>query len=122
MKIFNTDSGVLLKRSLDLLMRHHQNLAENVANMNVAGYRRKPTRFLDELSQAQRQTGLRATNSRHIVPDPEDRLPPEWEQGPVQLTREMVDLAQNQIRYDFSARILRRKFQGLTQSITGRIR
>ncbi len=122
MKIFNTDSSILLKRSLDLLMRHHQNLAENVANMNVPGYRRKPTRFLDELSQAQRQTGLRATNPRHIVPDPEDKLPPEWEQGPVELTREMADLAQNQIRYDFSARIMRRKFQGLTQSITGRIR
>ena len=122
MKIFNTDSSVLLKRSLDLLMRHHQNLAENVANMNVPGYRRKPTRFLEELSQAQRQTGLRATHLRHIFPGPEERPSPGWEQGPVELTREMADLAQNQIRYDFSARILRRKFAGLTQSITGRIR
>ena len=122
MKIFNTDSSVLLKRSLDLLMRHHQNLAENVANMNVPGYRRKPTRFLEELSQAQRQTGLRTTHLRHIVPGPAERQSPEWEQGPVELTREMADLAENQIRYDFSARILRRKFAGLTQSITGRIR
>ncbi len=122
MKIFNNPSGVLLKRSLDILMRHHRNVSENVANLNNPDYRRKATRFLDELSTAQRRTGLHVTNSRHIRPDPAERSVPEWEQGPVTITREMTDLAQNQIRYDFSARMLRRKFEGLTRAITGRIR
>jgi flagellar basal body rod protein FlgB len=34
----------------------------------------------------------------------------------------MTDLAQNQIRYDFSTRVMRRKFEDLTRAITGRIR
>ncbi|MBA7473787.1 hypothetical protein ES707_09132 [subsurface metagenome] len=103
-------------------MRHHRNISENVANLNVIGYERKPTRFLDELSEAQRQTILNVTKPRHIAPDPADKLPPEWERGPVEITREMTDLAQNQIRYDFSVRVMRRKFEGLTRAISGRIR
>jgi flagellar basal-body rod protein FlgB len=122
MKIFNNQPAVLLKRSLDVLMRHNRNIAENVSNLNVVGYERKPTRFLDELSEAQRRTLIKTTNPRHIVPDPSDRLSPEWERGSVEITREMADLAQNQIRYDFSTRVMRRKFEGLTRAITGRIR
>ena len=122
MKIFNTQPTVLLKRSLDVLMRHNRNIAENVSNLNVEGYERKPTRFLDELSEAHRRTIMKISDSRHIVPDPTDILPPEWERGPVEITREMSDLAQNQIRYDFSSRVMRRKFEGLTRAITGRIR
>lgn len=122
MKIFNSQPTVLLKRSLDVLMRHNRNIAENVSNLNVEGYERKPTRFLDELSEAQRRTIIRTSDTRHIVPDPLDIPPPEWERGPVEITREMSDLAQNQIRYDFSSRVMRRKFEGLTRAITGRIR
>ena len=122
MKIFNNQPTVLLKRSLDVLMRHNRNIAENVSNLNVEGYERKPTRFLEELSEAQQRTLMRTTNSRHIKPDPSDIPPPEWERGPVEITREMADLAQNQIRYDFSTRVMRRKFEGLTRAITGRIR
>ncbi len=83
MKIFNNPSGVLLKRSLDILMRHNQNISENVANLNNPDYQRKATRFLDELSTAQRRTGLQVTKSRHIRPDPYESQIPEWEQGPV---------------------------------------
>ncbi len=122
MKIFNNPSGVLLKRSLDILMRHHRNISENVANLNNPDYKRKPTRFLDELSTAQSRKGLKVTDPRHIRPEPSERLAPEWERGKVSITREMADLAQNQIRYDFSARMLRRKFEGLASAIAGRIR
>lgn len=121
MRIFDNQPVILLKRSLDLLMRHNRNIAENVANINVEGYERKPTRFLDELSEAQRGTNLKVTNPRHIVPEPTEEEPPEWEQGPVEITREMTDLAENQIRYEFSTRVMRQKFEGLTRAITGRI-
>ncbi|MFB0517016.1 MAG: hypothetical protein ACETWG_10515 [Candidatus Neomarinimicrobiota bacterium] len=122
MKIFENQPAVLLKRSLDLLMRHHRNIAENVSNLNAVGYERKPTRFLDALSEAQRRSILRTSDPRHIIPDPAEIEPPEWERGPVGITREMADLAQNQIRYDFSTRAMRRKFEDLTKAITGRIR
>ena len=121
MKIFNTDSSILLKRSLDLLMRHNRNLAENISSSNVEGYKRKPTSFLDELVDASAKNQLRVTNARHIRPDSLQNVP-EYEKGPVQITREMADLAQNQIRFEFSTRMLRRKFDGLTTAITGRIR
>ena len=122
MKIFNTIPTLLVKRSLDLLMKHHRNIAENVANLNVVDYKRKPTRFLDELSDAQRRNTLNTSRTRHIAPGKLEASPPDWEQGPVEITREMTDLAMNQIRFDFSARVMRRKFEGLTRAITGRIR
>ena len=122
MKIFNTPSTLLLKRSLDLLMKHNRNISENVSRMNEPGYKRKPTRFLDDLNNVESQLRLRSTSSRHIEPDSFDSDVPEWEKGPVQLTREMADLAQNQVRFDFSSRMMRRRFEGLLQSITGRTR
>ena len=122
MKIFNNAPTVLLKRSLDLLMRHHRNISENVENLNVVDYTRKPTRFLDELSEAQRRNTLNTTRLRHISPGRFTGKAPDWEQGPVEITREMTDLALNQIRFDFSARTMRRKFEGLTRAISGRIR
>ncbi len=122
MKIFSTPSTLLLKRSLDLLMGHNRNIAENVSRMNEPGYNRKPTRFLDDLNKVESQLRLRKSDSRHISPESVVSDAPDWEKGPVQLTREMADLAQNQIRYDFSIRILRRRYEGLIQSITGRTR
>ena len=122
MKIFSTPSTLLLKRSLDLLMKHHRNISENVSRMNEPGYNRKPTRFLDDLNKVESQLRLRASSSRHIEPDMIASDVPEWEKGPVQLTREMADLAQNQVRYDFSSRMMRRRFEGLIRSITGRTR
>jgi flagellar basal-body rod protein FlgB len=122
MKIFNIQYANTLKRSLDVLMRHNRNISENVSNINTPNYRRKPTRFLDELMLMERQTILKTTNPRHIVPEPSDIDAPEWEQGPVEITREMSDLALNQIRYDFSTRVLRRRFDGLVESITGHMR
>ena len=122
MKIFNTPSNQLLKRSLDLLTRHHRNISENVSRMNEPDYTRKPTRFLDDLNKVESRLRLRASVDRHIRPDFGDSDVPDWEKGPVQLTREMADLAQNQVRYDFSTRIMRRRFEGLIQSITGRTR
>ena len=122
MKIFNNESSVILKKSLDLLMRQSRNVSENIANVNIPDYQRKPTAFMDELLAIRKQGQLRVTNERHMKMGPSATEPPEGEKGPVILTREMSDLAQNQIRYDFSARMLRRKFDGLTRSITGRIR
>ena len=122
MNIFNTSSNKLVKRSLDLLTRPNKNLAENVSRMNEPGYMHKPTRFLDDLTKVESNLRLRATHSRHINPDVSGSDVPDWEKGPVQLTREMADLAQNQVRFDFSARIMRRRFEGLLRSITGRTR
>lgn len=122
MKLFNTDSQILLKRSLDVLIRHNKNIAENVANINVKGYRRKPTRFLDELVDARGRKRLSITHARHLRFNDEFGDVPEYEKGKVEITREMTDLAQNQIRFDFSARMLRRKFEGLARAISGRVR
>ena len=122
MKLFNNESQILLKRSLDVFIRHNKNISENVANINVEGYKRKPTRFLDELVDAGNRKQLSVTHPRHLRFDDESRDVPEYEKGKVEITREMTDLAQNQIRFDFSARMMRRKFEGLAQAISGRVR
>lgn len=121
MKLFNNDSQILLKRSLDVLIRHNKNISENVANLNVEGYKRKPTRFLDELVDAGTRKQLSVTHARHLRFNDEYRDVPDYEKGKVEITREMTDLAQNQIRFDFSARMMRRKFEGLAKAISGRV-
>lgn len=122
MKIFNNDSNVILKKSLDILMRQNRNVAENIANINIPDYQRKPTAFVDELLALRSQGQLKVTNQRHIPIGLQATEPPGEEKGAVIITREMADLAQNQIRFDFSARMLRRKFDGLSRAITGRTR
>ena len=120
MKIFNTQSFQLLKKSLDVYSKQHEAIAKNIANANNNAYDRADTDFSKVLKQDLDRT-LKVTDPKHIqssvTPDPKNPLS---KKEKVDVNREMGELAENQIRYDFSARVLNRKYRGLSQSITGR--
>ncbi len=120
MKIFNTENINLLKKSLDVYGKQHEAIAKNIANANNPEYKRADTDFSNTLKKNIERT-LKTTDPRHIAepktPTGKGRDSGEEE---IDLSREMGELAENQIRYDFSARMLQKTYQILNLSIKGR--
>ncbi len=103
--------------------KQHRAIAHNVANANRPGYKRVPTDFSRILQDAARPEKLKTTREKHIgTPRPvEGAAPVQSTDGEeVDFAREMTDLAENQIRYEFVTRALNRHFQMLNISITGK--
>lgn len=121
MKIFNTPNIVLLKRSLDVYAKEHEAIAQNIANANNPQYKKEKTDF-SELLTANMERKLKTSDPRHIAnpePVPESDKPNQPKEA-VDVSEEMGKLAENQIRYDFSARALQRAYRGIFAAITGR--
>jgi flagellar basal-body rod protein FlgB len=119
----------------------HKAIASNLANITTPGYRTQTVRFEEELAGALQSPGLSgtATNARHL---PIGVLPVEKTasvieqraldgtgQGDptasgvnnVDLDGEMAELAKNQIRFKFSARLIGDTFRGIQKSIRGTV-
>ena len=120
MKIFNTQNISLLKKSLDVYGKQHEAIAKNIANANNPEYKRAETDFSKTLKNTIERT-LKTTDPRHIA-EPKPPVPNDAENSKeeIDLSREMGELAENQIRYDFSARMLQKNYQLLNISIKGR--
>ena len=121
MKIFNTEHLGLMKKSLDVYTKQHEAIADNISNANNPDFERVKTDFSNILKDNLERT-LRTTNERHIAePEPLERKGMAGKKKEeIDLSREMSELAENQIRYDFAARVLRKNYQLLNMSITGR--
>ncbi len=121
MKIFGTENFGLLKKSLDVYTKQHEAIAENIANANNPDFERVKTDFANLLKDNVDRT-LRTTDDRHIgEPETPERKGLAGEKKEeIDLSREMSELAENQIRYDFAARVLRKNYQLLNMSISGR--
>ena len=120
MKIFNTQKIQLLKQSLDVYSRQHEAISKNIANANESNFKRTETNFSTVLRQDMDRR-LKVTNPKHIEQSntPAQRgMTGTGEK--VDLSNEMGQLAENQIRYDFSARALARAYKSLSTSIIGR--
>lgn len=120
MKIFQTAKIQLIKKSLDVYERQHAAIAKNIANANTENYNRVKTDFSDVLKQDLDRT-LKVTHPKHISESKTpDRMSGMGKDDKVDMSKEMGELAQNQIRYDFSARALAKAYRGLNLSIVGR--
>jgi len=117
----------------------HKAIASNLANITTPGYRTQTVRFEEELAGALHSSGLAgtATNVRHmpIGGSPIEQMAPVSEQraldgsvqgdptasgvNNVELDGEMAELAKNQIRFKFSARLLGDTFREIQKSIRG---
>ena len=121
MKIFDLPNIRFLKKSLDVYTRQHEAIARNVANANNPNYQPVNTDFSAVL-QSVTDSRLKVTDERHFKGN-ETNLPPrlpEGSGGPVDITKEMAELAVNQIKFDFASRVLRNAYSMISASITGR--
>ncbi len=139
MKLFDATKIPVLGRALDAYTLRHKAIATNLANITTPGYQAKAVTFEEQLSGALGNAGLSGsvTNKHHmpIGQNPIATVQPAVQQpgaamnlrgdpmasglNNVDLDQEMAELAKNQIRFKFSARLLSDTFRGLQKSIRG---
>ena len=123
MKLFDLPKINLIKRSLDIYDKQHQAISKNIAHANDKNYKRVDTDFSRVLKSAS-NSNFKTSHANHIIPSGQAdniSMKNKTGNGPVDFNKEMGDLAVNQIKFEFSARTLRRFYEGIGTSIRGRL-
>lgn len=122
--LFNTVRAQELKQTLQNYELQYKAIAGNIANINNPNYLRVKTDFHELLTNRINQSGLRATQPGHIQSNSNGsiggNLTVDKENPQVDMSREMADLVENQIRYEFVSRALKQYYSGLSSAILGR--
>lgn len=120
--LFNTEKVRLMKKALDIYQKQNKAIAQNVANAGNPNYNRTRTDFSNVLKSVSSQSNLKVTNERHITFSKFERgdTGNKQEAQSVDITREMAELAENQIRHEFVSRVLAGTYRGLKTSISGK--
>ena len=124
----------VLSRALDYASTRQEVLANNIANANTPGYRRKEASFDDVLATAQggapaRVAQINASSRRLFLTGDNGRYPVEVYEtddgamridgSNVDMDAEMSRLAQNQIYFDGCAQLMTGQFINLKSVIEG---
>lgn len=141
MKLFEATKIPVLHRALDAYAMRQKVIAGNLANIATVGYRAKTVEFEEHLAAALRTGGTSSgvTHEGHIpliaevssgvqatVVDARSPMVPGEDQqsngvNNVDLDNEMAELAKNQLRFKFSARLITDTFRGIQKSIRGTV-
>ena len=123
MNILSSKNIQLYKKALDVYEKQHEAIAKNIANANNPEFKKLKTDFSDVL-ESNMEGKMRTTDSRHIAQIAEPLRKSADNAGAkepeIDVSVEMGDLAENQIRYQFVTRALAKTYQALNMSITGR--
>lgn len=107
--------------ALDARMDRQGLIQSNVANIETPGYTGQDFSFAAVMKNAMLQRGkLAQTNERHLGLDPvtvSESLEFSKENRPVDLDEEMQKLAENQLMFQVTSKILGNKFDGLKLAI-----
>ena len=130
----NTKHFTLLEKSVDFRVKRQNVLASNVANMDTPGYRAEDLVFekaLGAAMHADEPGPLHTQNSRHMdgnLAKPIDLVQPEriqsaepfvdFNDNTVDVDKEMSKIAENQLMYEASMRMLSHQFKMLKTSLT----
>jgi flagellar basal-body rod protein FlgB len=120
-----------LNTSLNLRLMNQNVISSNVANADTPGYKAKTMEFESALRDALATSGelpAKETDPRHIVHHSTDPVNPEIYDDPngvesldgntVDRASEMAKMAENQLMYDASAEMLKKKLGMLKYAIT----
>lgn len=138
MNIFNKTKIPLLSKALDAYSLRHKTTAMNIANITTEGYKSKSVKFEEELNSAMsknlKSDGCTQKNHIPISSSQFNDINPqivenssqtdgntELQSGinDVDIDLEMAELAKNQIRFKFAAKIIADSFKGIQKSIKG---
>lgn len=109
----------LLARVLDGAAFRHRVIAQNVANVNTPGYRRRVVVFEEELTRAlQQQTNpdVRRIQPQVVIADGPRRV----DGNTVDIDQEMNDLNRNTLFYQAVAQVLISRLASLRAAVAGR--
>ncbi|MCC7441675.1 MAG: flagellar basal body rod protein FlgB [Bdellovibrionales bacterium] len=128
--IFDPTMGSL-NTSMNLRLAQQNVISSNIANADTPGFKAKAMEFESAFREALGAGDLlpmSATEDGHVVPRETDPIYPEIYDDPngvesldgntVNRSAEMTKLAENQLMYDASAELVRRKLGLLKYSIT----
>ena len=120
-----------LNTSLNLRLENQNVISSNIANADTPGYKAQAMEFEQALRAVLDVDGRlkpATTSGHHIAPNPTDSVEPEIYDDPtldasldgntVNRSLEMAKMAENQILFDASAEMLRRKLGMLKYGIT----
>jgi len=139
MKLFEKTRIPTLHTALSAYALRNKVISSNIANINTIGYKAKSVTFEDELSGAMQESRVvgAQTDRRHMAigrGGPSENTArvvngvPEGSQANdplasgvnnVEIDHEMAELAKNQIRFKFSAKLIGETFRGIQKSIRG---
>jgi len=135
--LFNTTNIPLLGKALDAYALRQKVIASNIANIATVGYRSQSVSFEDQLTGALEGTQISGTqtNERHIPtggPSTEEATAEVTDTNKgsaaaantsgvndVDIDNEMAELARDQIRFRFAARMVTDIFKNIQKSIGG---
>jgi flagellar basal-body rod protein FlgB len=132
--LFNRISIPDLGKSLDAYSMRQKAISNNIANVNTPGYKAERVSFEKEYKKAIYGSGVKAdkTNEKHIqigtrrlqnlhpeVKLRDDRVNDSGINN-VDIDFEMSKMAENNLRYQISAELVKKRFRLLQSSIKGR--
>ena len=116
-KLFGATEIPLLKLGLDAYTMRQRAIADNIANIETKGYRRKDVRFEEKLKKL-RVSGLNANKIAPAVVM--DNQPSDINDiSNVDIDREMADLAKNQLQFNAAVKMSYSFFDLIKTSIKG---
>lgn len=138
MKIFDSTMIPLLSKALQAYSKRNNVISSNIANIGTPGYHAQRVAFEEELSSAEGTalTGVQ-TSEKHLpigtpsiaesssqIIEVEESLggdPLASGVNNVDIDKEMAEMAKNQIRFRFAARMISDTFRGIQKSIRGQV-
>ncbi len=120
--IFKNKTSNLLYKSLQVYNKQHKAISKNVANVNNPFYKRTKTDFSDLLVSETEKQKLKSTDTRHILKPNynTDDIFSDKKTEKVDITNEMTELAENQIRHEFATKRYNGFFNAISTAIRGR--
>lgn len=108
----------LLSTMLDFRAERHKVIVSNIANIETPDYKPGEIGFQKSLAEAWSQKndlGLIRTDSRHFAPSTGKaaQFPFTASGDKVEIDKEMANLAENNLMYNFTVELLLRKFRGI---------
>ena len=133
-KLFNHKIFTLAQKSLNFRIKRHDLLTSNVANKDTPHYQAEDLVFESQLKKAlhadepgsMRRTDRMHFDGRQITPLQKVKAQrilssapfPGFDGNTVDLDREMAKMAENQLMYNATLRMLTHKFRGLKAAIS----
>lgn len=129
--LFGDQTAQILKKTLDALSQRQVLVSSNISNIDTPGYKAKDIDFasqLLEIMDAGNNLSLTITNSRHIGHSGsdvdsvvfevfEESDPARADGNNVNLDKEMIKLAENQIQYNAAVQLLTKRTSTILAAI-----
>lgn len=131
-KIFDKAGIPLYERLLKVVSSSQKVTSANIANVSTPGYRKKEVNFKDEMKRfmaPEKTVEVQSTNPQHITNGTPREIVKIKEiktddnssgVNNVDIEKEMMDLAEGQLMYEYGAKKLARTFGLLRAAIRGR--